>query len=338
MAAVAAAVAVDVGVEQPGRKDRIMITKNLVSALLLGAALVVGAWVAPTPAYAMTDNLQTYVGPEPTLFDTPEAAIAAFKDVMAKGDLKAISTLLGLDAAKVEKAEDITDTLKQIQDVTSEGVTVEAEKDEDQRVLDLGKQLWPFPFPIVKGEDGKWAFDTVAGLEEIVNRRIGENELHAIDTMRLYVQAQEDYSGEDHDGDGVLEFAQKLISSEGQTDGLYWPAEQGDGESPVGPGLDVAALEKAKAGDGYFGYKFRILTRQGDTVAGGAHDYVVNGNMINGFALIAWPAKYGETGVSTFVVNQAGIVYERDFGADTSNIVSKIMTFNPSEKWSLVED
>ena len=104
------------------------------------------------------------------------------------------------------------------------------------------------------------------------------------------------------------------------------------------PNIDAAALEKAKAGDGYFGYKFRILKRQGDRVAGGAHDYVVNGNMINGFALIAWPAKYGETGVSTFVVNQAGVVYERDFGADTENIAPKILTFNPSDKWELVED
>jgi hypothetical protein len=314
----------------------IMINKNIVSALLLGTALAFGPLVAASPAYAISDELQGYVGPEPTLFDTPEAAIAAFKDVMAKGDIKAISTLLGLDAAKVAKSESIEDTVKQVQEAASEGVSVEEE--EDQRVLDLGKELWPFPFPIVKGEDGKWAFDTVAGLEEIVNRRIGENELHAIDTMRLYVQAQEDYSGEDHDGDGVLEFAQKLISSEGLTDGLYWPPEQGDGESPVGASLDQGALDKAKAGDGYFGYKFRILKRQGDNVAGGAHDYVVNGNMINGFALIAWPAKYGETGVSTFVVNQAGVVYERDFGADTTGIVSKIMTFNPSDKWELVED
>lgn len=313
-----------------------MINKHLVSALLLGTALAFGPLMAASPAYAISEELQGYVGPEPTLFDTPEAAVAAFKDVMAKGDVTAISTLLGLDAAKVSTSENIADTVKQVRDAASEGIAVEEE--DDQRVLDLGKELWPFPFPIVKGEDGKWAFDTVAGLEEIVNRRIGENELHAIDTMRLYVQAQEDYSGQDHDGDGVLEFAQKLVSSDGLTDGLYWPADQGDGESPVGPSIDQAALDKSKAGDGYFGYKFRILKRQGDNVAGGAHDYVVNGNMINGFALIAWPAKYGETGVSTFAVNQAGVVYERDFGRDTNGIVSKIMSFNPSDKWDLVQD
>jgi hypothetical protein len=187
-------------------------------------------------------------------------------------------------------------------------------------------------------EDGKWAFDTVAGIEEIVNRRVGENEIQAIETARLYVQAQQDYAAEDRDSDGVLEFAQKLVSTDGQTDGLYWPIEQGDGESPVGPSIDIGALDKAKAGDGYFGYKFRILKRQGANVAGGEYDYDINGNMIGGFALVAWPAKYAETGVSTFVINQAGIVYEKDFGADTSNIVSGIKTFNPNDSWSVVED
>ncbi|MCA3554155.1 DUF2950 family protein [Aestuariivirga sp.] len=311
-----------------------MINTKLLSALLLGTAMVFGPLAAASPAFAISNELQSYVGPEPTLFDTPKAAIAAFKEVMAKGDIGAIAALLGLDAAKVAKSDGIANTVQQVQEATSEGIFVEAE--EDQRVLDLGKELWPFPFPVVKGEDGKWAFDTVAGLEEIVNRRIGENELHAIATMRLYVQAQEDYASGDRDGDGVLEFAQKLISSEGLTDGLYWPPGQGDGESPVGPALDAAALDKARAGDGYFGYKFRILKRQGGNIAGGAHDYAVNGNMINGFALIAWPSRYGETGVSTFVVNHAGVVYERDFGAKTGEIVPKIMSFNPGGKWDLV--
>jgi hypothetical protein len=313
-----------------------MINKHFVSALLLGAALAFGPWSAPTPAMAMADELSSYMGPEPTLFDTPDAAIAAFKDVMAKGDVVEISKLLGLDPAKVEKADGIGDTIAEIQKAAAEGVM--PEETEKQRILDLGKQLWPFPFPIVKGEDGKWAFDTVAGLEEIVARRIGENELHAIETARLYVQAQQDYAADDRDGDGVLEFAQKLVSSEGKTDGLYWPADQGDGDSPVGPNLDADALEKAKAGDGYFGYNFRILKRQGENVVGGAHDYVVNGNMISGFALIAWPAKYGETGVSTFVVNQAGVVYEKDLGPGTAKIVEKIKSFNPASDWELVQD
>ncbi len=155
--------------------------------------------------------------------------------------------------------------------------------------------------------------------------------------MRLYVQAQEDYQTLDRDADGVREYAQKLISTEGQTDGLYWPIEQGDGEGPVGPSIDTGALEKAKD-DGYFGYKFRILKHQGGNVEGGDYDYVINGNMIGGYALMAWPARYAETGVNTFAVNQAGIVHERDFGVDTENIVAGIKSFNPNDSWSVVED
>jgi hypothetical protein len=312
-----------------------MINTKLFSAMLLGAALLVSP-LAPVPASAAGEEFAAYVGEEPTLFDTPDAGVQAFKDTMAKGDIAAIAKLLGLDPAKLGATEGIADTVQQIRDATAELVQVEDEG--EQQVLDLGSQLWPFPFPLVKGEDGKWAFDTVAGLEEIVNRRIGQNELQAIDTARLYVQAQQEYAAADRDGDGVLEFAQKLISTEGQMDGLYWPIEQGDGESPVGASINTGALEKAKQGDGYFGYKFRILRRQGDNVAGGAYDYVTNGNMIGGFALIAWPARYAETGVSTFAINQAGIVYEKDFGVDTENIVAGIKTFNPNDSWSVVED
>ena len=310
--------------------------KHLFSALLLGAAIAVSPAFTVMPAQAASDEVKAYLGAEPTLFDTADQGIQAFKDTMAKGDLAAVAKLLGLDPAKLEKSERINDTLNEIRTATAEMVKVDDEG--DQKILDLGRHLWPFPFPLVKGEDGKWAFDTVAGLEEIVNRRIGENELQAIETARLYLQAQQQYAMEDHDGDGVREYAQKIISTEGQTDGLYWPIEQGDGESPVGPALNLGAVEKAKAGEGYFGYKFRVLKRQGNNVAGGAYDYVINGNMIGGFALIAWPAKYAETGVHTFAVNHAGIVYERDFGPDTGNIVSGIKTFNPGDKWSVVED
>lgn len=313
-----------------------MINRHLFSAMLLGAALIIGPLPALSPAGAESTELAGYIGEEPTLFDTADAGVQAFKDTMAKGDTAAVARLLGLDAGKLEDSEGIADKLQQIRDATAERVEIEDQG--EQQVLDLGSQLWPFPFPLVKGEDGKWAFDTVAGLEEILNRRIGENELQAIETAQLYVQAQQEYAAEDRDGDGVLEFAQKLISSDGQTDGLFWPIEQGDGESPVGASIDLGALESARDGNGYFGYKFRILTSQGDNVAGGAYDYVTNGNMIGGFALIAWPARYAETGVNTFVINNAGIVYEADFGPETEKTVEGIKSFNPDDSWSVVED
>jgi hypothetical protein len=161
--------------------------------------------------------------------------------------------------------------------------------------------------------------------------------LQTIETMRAYVDAQEDYASEDRDEDGVEEFAQKLVSSEGMTDGLYWPTDDVHGESPAGD-LDQSELDDAAKGDGYFGYKYKILASQGDNIAGGAYDYVINGNMIGGFALLAWPAKYGETGVKTFAVNQSGIVYETDLGPATEAIVKYIDRFNPDESWDVVAD
>jgi hypothetical protein len=312
-----------------------MTIKHLARAALISLAVGITSVAVALPASASDDQLSAFVGAEPELFGTPEEAAAAFTNVVAKDDLAAIAKLLGLNPEKLASAENIRDTLEQVRAAAAAKVVVR--DDGEQRILVLGPELWPFPFPLVRDQNGKWGFDTIAGLEEIVNRRIGQNELHAIDTMRLYVEAQRDYAAEDRDADGVLEFAQKLVSSEGLTDGLYWPVEQGDGDSPAGA-IDQAALEKAKAGDGYFGYRFRILKRQGDNVAGGAYDYVINGNMIGGFALIAWPASYARTGVSTFAVNQAGIVYERDFGPDTENIVAKIKTFNPGDGWQVVED
>ena len=154
--------------------------------------------------------------------------------------------------------------------------------------------------------------------------------------MRAYVDAQEDYASEDRDEDGVEEFAQKLISTEGTTDGIYWPTDDVNGESPAGD-LSQSELDDAAKGEGYFGYKYKILTGQGDNIAGGAYDYVINGNMIAGFGLIAWPAKYGETGVKTFAVNQHGVVYETDLGPPPA-IVKYIDRFNPDDTWEVVAD
>jgi hypothetical protein len=273
---------------------------------------------------------------EPPAFNDPAAAVEAFKAALTANDLVALARLLGLDAEKL-KADDATmSTVAEVRELAANQVVVQDLT--DRKLLQLGPKLWPFPFPIVKGEDGKWAFDTFAGLEEIGNRRLGENELEAIKTVREYVEAQREYAEKDRDGDGVLEYAQKLISSDGQTDGLYWPSDQGDGESPAGDFANEAALDKARQGEGYFGYRFKILTGQGDEIAGGNYDYVINDNMIAGFALLAWPVKYEETGVTTFAINHQGVVYQVDLGPATEDIVKYIDRFNPGDDWQIVDD
>ncbi|WP_234803920.1 DUF2950 domain-containing protein [Ensifer adhaerens] len=289
------------------------------------------------PADQMVGGLDVYAAAEdPPVFDDPAKAIDEFKAKLAADDFDGLAKLLGLNAEKLKDSEGVKDTFALIREGAARNVVV---RDlEGRKILQIGDRLWPLPFPLTKGDDGKWAFDTYVGLEEIVNRRVGENELQAIDTVEAYVDAQKEYASEDRDSDGVLEYAQKLISTPGQTDGLYWPADQGDGESPVGDAISEAALEKAKAGEGYFGYRFRILTSQGDNIAGGRYDYVINDNMIGGFALIAWPVTYAETGVKTFVVNQQGIVYERDLGPSTEAIVPFIDRFDPDDKWAVVDD
>jgi hypothetical protein len=306
------------------------------AAMLLGGTMLAG------PALAADENdptLDEYLAADdPPVFDTPEQAVEAFKSAVNGGDFNTLAQLLGLDAEKAKASDGATDTYEEIRAGVKEKVVV-ADGD-DGKVLEIGNQLWPLPFPLVKTDAGKWTFDTYAGLEEIADRRVGENEISTIATMRAYVDAQEDYASQDRDDDGILEYAQKLISSDGHHDGLYWPAEQGDGdESPAGSGLvEGNALERAKAGLGYNGYRYRILTAQGDNIAGGSFSYVINGNMIAGFGLVAWPVKYGITGVKTFSIDKHGILYEADLGDRTGDVAEKIRTFNPGDQWDVVKE
>jgi hypothetical protein len=330
------------------REDRIM-TRMFSTARLTGlnrsvcaAAMALGLALSQSPIASAQDaaNVETpeieslAAAIEPPAFETPEAALEAFKKAIEANGSDAVAAVLGLDPAKLAADENTAGTLAAIREGAAKQLSLEGEG--DRRIVLIGEKLWPLPFPIAKSEDG-WAFDTFSGLEEIVNRIVGENELQTIATLQTYVDAQEDYASEDRDADGVEEFAQKLVSAEGATDGLYWPTDEVNGESPAGD-LDQSELDEAAKGDGYFGYKYKILTGQGDNIAGGAYDYVINGNMIAGFGLIAWPAKYGETGVKTFAVNQHGIVYEVDLGPATEAIAKYIDRFNPDETWEVVAD
>jgi len=314
--------------------SRSVCAAALCAGLTLGLPLSV--WAQDEDAQLPAPAIEALAAPEaPPAFATPDAALDAFRKALQGSDSGALAALLGLDAAKLAADADVQATYAMIKESAAKQLSLDG--DGDRRSVLIGDKLWPLPFPLVKSDGGQWAFDTYAGLEEIINRRVGENELETIATMHAYVDAQEEYAAQDHDGDGVEEFAQKLVSSEGMTDGLYWPADEVNGESPAGD-LDQSALDEAAKGEGYFGYRYRILTGQGANIAGGAYDYVINGNMIAGFGLIAWPAIYGETGVKTFAVNQHGIIYETDLGPDTETIVKYIDRFNPDDSWEVVND
>ena len=202
-------------------------------------------------------------------------------------------------------------------------------------VLVVGQSDWPFPIPIVE-KDGEWQFDTVTGREEILARRIGRNELATIQTCLAYYDAQNEYAEVTKDKNGMPVYAQRIISSPGKKDGLYWPAAEGQPDSPLGEAVAAATRQGYRIGGGripYHGYYYRILTRQGPTAPGGALDYVVRGSMIGGFGLVAYPAQYGNSGVMTFLVNHKGEVFEKDLGPGTAKIAAGMTSFNPDHTW-----
>jgi hypothetical protein len=212
-------------------------------------------------------------------------------------------------------------------------------------VLEVGDKHWPFPIPIVM-KDGQWFFDTEAGKEELLNRRIGRNELATLQVMRACVEAQREYATQDRDGDEVLEFAQRFISTASNKDGLYWPPDL-DGEiSPLGPlvahaqglGYGHQPQDPQPSPEPFHGYFFKILTRQGKHAPGGKYNYIINGNMIGGFAFVAWPASYGESGIMTFIVNQQGRVYQKDLGPKTASTAASLKSYDPGNAWTISPD
>lgn len=274
-------------------------------------------------------------------FDSPEAAAEALVSAAKARDKSELMEILGPGARRVISSGDrVADRNARDKFIESYNEKHGFESDGDNRaVLVLGDDDWPFPIPIVKTE-GKWEFDTEAGLEEILVRRIGENELSAIESARTYVKAQKDYAALEIDGKSPPAYAQRIVSSAGQKDGLYWPAEEGEKPSPLTEVFAEIREEGYEPGDAptpYHGYYFRVLDRQGDAAKGGARDYVVDGRMTGGFALVAYPAEYGNAGIMTFLVNQDGVVFEKDLGPDTEQLVPGIDAFSPDETWREVE-
>jgi len=210
---------------------------------------------------------------------------------------------------------------------------------ENKAVLTVGEDDWPFPAPIVR-RSGKWAFDAAAGREEILNRRVGRNELDTIQTLLAIVDAQREYAAADTDGNGLKDYAARFNSTPGKKDGLYWQGAEGQPQSPLGAVVAKAVREgygpQVKSGkvEPYHGYLFRMITAQGPNAAGGAYDYFVDGRLFGGFAVVAYPAEYGTTGVKTFIVNHDGVVYEKDLGAKTAEVAERIKRFDPDKSWT----
>jgi hypothetical protein len=310
----------------------IMRCLRAIGPAVLGAGIVLTA----APAVALEPELELYIGSDPLVFATPEEAAEALRKAFADRSIEATGTVLGLSVEALQTTDDVTGMLEDMDGRADALFAVEA--DEAQRVVVIGDEIWPFPFPIRPTDDGAWAFDTIAGLEEIINRRIGENEIVTIETLGAIATAAGEYASVDRDGDGVLEYPALLISSPGETDGLYWPEDEIGEPSPAGAFVSDEEIGAAEERGSYFGYRYKILTAQGDNVVGGAHDYIVNGNMVGGFAVLAWPERYGVTGVSSFLVNQDGVMYELDMGEDTDDLAEEMATFDPDEAWTAVED
>jgi hypothetical protein len=278
-------------------------------------------------------------------FTTPEAAVAALASAVMTTNRAELHAIFGPAADDLVNPDAVQAANEFAAFAAALGETNRLVREsETRRVLELGNDHWPFPVPIVQTDRG-WMFDTVAGKEEVLNRRIGGNELETLKVVRTYVQAQREYASRDRDGDDVLEYAQNVLSTPGNRDGLYWSPEP-DGEiSPLGPLVAAAQAEGYRKSTGeksgpkpFHGYLFKMLTRQGKHAPGGKHAYVINGNMIGGFALVAWPAEHGESGIMTFLVSQQGRVYQKDLGPQTGKTVGTIKAYDPDKTWGVSPD
>jgi hypothetical protein len=276
------------------------------------------------------------------LFATPEAAVAALSQAVSAKDTNALRTLFGSESDEIINPDPIQrqHNLTLFAARLAEGTKL-THKDDNTVVLVAGKDDWPFAIPMMK-KDGQWFFDTRAGKEEILNRRIGGNELNAIDVCRAYVQAQRDYALKDSAGNGVMEYAQRLRSTPGSRDGLFWDSKPGEAESPFGPLVAKAGEEgytntivsaSPRRHDPFRGYLFRILKKQGNSAPGGKYDYVINGHMVAGFAFLAFPAQWGNSGVMTFIVNQQGKVFQKNLGLKTAELAEAIKEYDPDQTW-----
>jgi len=287
---------------------------------------------------------RTVAAAEQRTFSGPEEAAQVLEEALGRDDTQLAEAILGPEGEKLLHSGDaVADQRARRRFVTAYGKRHRlAYESDDKVVLHVGEEDWPWPIPIVRS-NGAWLFDSAAGVEEILNRRIGRNELNAIQVCLAIVDAQREYAAVDHDGSGVRVFARRLVSTPGARDGLYWPVGGADPPSPLGP-LVAHAVEEGYPTPGtaskpapYHGYFYRILTGQGEHAKGGAYDYLVDGRMLGGFALVAYPARYDVSGIMSFIVNHDGVVYEKDLGENTAQLARNMTEFDPDRSWHRVD-
>ena len=324
---------------------RLRLSDRLFPALAVPAMLVAlayapaGSTTAPAgsttaPAGSASSAASTKQIP----FTTPEEATEALANAVKAGNVGRLTRILGPEGRTIlESGDPVEDKATRERFSRAYAESHRLDRGVASTWILVGKDDWPLPIPLVK-RDSAWYFDARAGKEELLNRRIGRNELSTIQAVLAFVDAQQEYYSRNPQNDKLLHYAQKFVSSPGKRDGLYFPTKGGEKPSPLGPLFDArraAGYVQAEGGAPapYHGYYYRILRAQGPKAPGGAYDYVVNGQMMGGFALVAYPARHGNSGVMTFLVNHDGVVYEKNLGPDTAAIAQKITRFNPDDGW-----
>jgi hypothetical protein len=336
-AVVVAAGEVGVVVVAKGKSMNRRMKRCLLAALAISLAMIFSLSPVVAAEAAAKSSKQAQ-----TIYASPEAAAKALHDAVETHDNGMIYKVLGPGSAQlIYTGDEVADRQMREHFLARYEQSVKFDRTDDTKVTILvGDNEYPFPFPLVKGVQG-WYFDAKAGAEELINRRIGENELFTIKFCLAYGDAQREYAEQDRDGDGMIEYAQKFLSSKGKHDGLYWPTVLGEPNSPLGLLAARAKREgystKNSGPEPFHGYYYKILTGQGKDAVGGAYDYIVKGHMIGGYALVAYPALWGTSGVMTFTCNHDGVVFEKNLGARTEELARKITRFNPDATWSEVQ-
>jgi hypothetical protein len=278
-------------------------------------------------------------------FVSAEEAVKAFIDAIKSNNDKELTSIFGPGVkAIISSGDPVSDKERREKFIEAYDAKNSLAREGEKTVLIVGEKDWPFPIPLVqRGE--QWFFDTKAGKEEILNRRIGENELDTIQTMLAIVDAEREYAMKDPEKSALIEYAQKIASDPGKKNGLYWETKEGEEPSPLGDLVAKARAEGYSAKGkkkgkpiAYHGYYYRILKAQGKNAPGGAFDYMVKGHMLGGFAVVAYPAKYGNSGVMTFLVNHDCVVYQKDLGKNTKKLAEAMKTFDPDKTWKTVKD